>query len=52
MLLSINWLKDFITLGAPLEEIAEKLTVTGTEIESVARPCAAVKGVRIAKIVE
>lgn len=52
MLLSINWLKDFIALDAPLEEIAEKLTVTGTEIESIARPCAAVRGVRIAKIVE
>lgn len=52
MLLSINWLKDFIDLSVPLEDIAEKLTVTGTEIESVTHPCEKVKGVRIAKIVE
>ena len=52
MLLSINWLKDFITLNAPLEEIAERLTETGTEIESIEQPCANVKGVKIAKIVE
>lgn len=52
MLLSINWLKDFITLNVPLEEIADKLTVTGTEIESITRPCENVKGVKIAKIVE
>lgn len=52
MLLSINWLKEFITLNVPLEEIAEKLTVTGTEIEEIIRPCANVKGVRIAKIVK
>ncbi len=52
MLLSINWLKDFIDINVPLEKIAERLTVTGTEIESIERPCANVKGVRIAKIVE
>lgn len=52
MLLSINWLKDFIDLSVPLEDIADRLTVTGTEIESVTRPCEKVKGVRIAKIVE
>ena len=52
MLLSINWLKEFIDLPVSLETIAEKLTVTGNEIEEIIRPCANVKGVRIAKIVE
>ena len=52
MLLSINWLKEFIDLPVSLDEIAEKLTVTGNEIEEISRPCANVKGVRIAKIVE
>lgn len=52
MYLSLNWLNDLITLSAPLEEVAEKLTVTGNEIESIQRPCEKVKGVRIAKIVE
>ena len=48
MYLSLNWLNDLITLSAPLEEVAEKLTVTGNEIESIQRPCEKVKGVRIA----
>ena len=52
MLLSVNWLKDFIDLNVPIETIAERLTVTGTEIESIERPCANVKGVRIAKIID
>ncbi len=52
MLLSINWLKDFIDLNVPLEKIAEKLTFSGLEVESIERPCENVKGVRIAKIVE
>ncbi len=52
MLLSINWLKEFIDLPVSLDEIVEKLTVTGNEIEDVTRPCAGVKGVRIAKIIE
>ncbi|MGI6076450.1 MAG: phenylalanine--tRNA ligase subunit beta [Pyramidobacter sp.] len=52
MLLSINWLKEFIDLNVPLEDIAEKLSVSGTEIESISRPCENVKGVRIAKIAQ
>lgn len=52
MLLSINWLKEFIDLPVSLSDLAEKMTVTGNEIEEVTRPCANVKGVRIAKIVE
>lgn len=52
MYLSLNWLKDYITLSAPLEEVAERLTVTGNEIESITRPCEKVKGVRIARIID
>lgn len=52
MLLSMNWLKEFIDLNVPLQDIAERLSVSGTEVESICRPCENVKGVRIAKIVQ
>lgn len=38
MRLSIDWLKDFITLDKSAEEIADKLSLTGTNVESIIKP--------------
>ena len=35
MKISYNWLKRFINLELPLEEICEKLTMSGLEVEHI-----------------
>jgi len=35
MLLSISWLKDFITDDIPVHELADKLTMAGIEVEEI-----------------
>lgn len=52
MFISWNWLNEFITLpsGVTLEEVAEKLTITGCEVESIEKPCDFLSGVVTAKI--
>jgi phenylalanyl-tRNA synthetase beta chain len=36
--LSINWLKDFVNIEKSAEEIAEKLSLTGTNVEEIINP--------------
>ena len=50
MLISWNMLNEILSIPAPLEEVAEKLTLTGCEVESIERPCALVKDVQVAEI--
>ncbi len=35
MLLSINWLRDYITTDIPLNDLADRLTMAGIEVEEV-----------------
>ncbi|OGW79273.1 MAG: phenylalanine--tRNA ligase subunit beta [Omnitrophica bacterium GWA2_52_8] len=35
MKISMNWIKDFVTIKPPVERIAEQLTMAGLEVESV-----------------
>ncbi len=51
MLLSWKWLNELISLPASIDQVAERLTVTGNEIEAIHRPCGKVKGLRVAKVV-
>ena len=37
MKISYNWLKRFINLELPLEEICEKLTMSGLEVEHIVK---------------
>ena len=50
MLISWNMLNETLSIPATLEEVAERLTLTGCEVESVERPCAMVKDVQVAQI--
>ena len=50
MLISWNMLNDIISIPASLEEVAERLTLTGCEVESIDYPCRQLKDVRIALI--
>lgn len=52
MLISWNMLNEILSIPAPLDEVAEKLTLTGCEVESIERPCALVKDVQVAEIEE
>jgi phenylalanyl-tRNA synthetase beta chain len=50
MLISWNMLNETLSIPATLEEVAERLTLTGCEVESVERPCALLKDVQVAEI--
>ncbi|PKL01926.1 MAG: phenylalanine--tRNA ligase subunit beta, partial [Synergistetes bacterium HGW-Synergistetes-2] len=50
MLISWNLLNEILTIPASLEEVAERLTFTGCEVESIEYPCAPLKDVRSARI--
>ncbi|MCR4818664.1 MAG: phenylalanine--tRNA ligase subunit beta [Fretibacterium sp.] len=50
MFVSWELLKDFIELDISPEEAAERLTLSGTEVESMTRPEGKLKGVVVARI--
>jgi len=50
MRISLHWLKEYIDIDVPAEELAAKLTMLGLEIESIERPGAEVSGVVTGKI--
>jgi phenylalanyl-tRNA synthetase beta chain len=50
MLISWNLLNEFLSIPASLEEVAERLTLTGCEVESIDYPCGPLKGVLSARI--
>ena len=50
MLISWNLLNELLKIPASLEEVAERLTFTGCEVESIEYPCARLKDVRSARI--
>lgn len=50
MRISWNWLNEFCKIPLSPEEAASRLTVTGCEVESIERPCTALKGLRVGKI--
>lgn len=52
MFLSWNWLREFIDVDASVQEVAERLTVSGSEIESLRRSDEGVSGLVIAHCVE
>ena len=51
MLVSWNWLNGLVSIPASLEEVAEKLTLTGCEVEAITRPCERLSGVRVAQVI-
>ncbi|MDO8592262.1 MAG: phenylalanine--tRNA ligase subunit beta [bacterium] len=54
MLLSLNWLKEFVEIPKNLtpEELGEKLTMHTVEVEKVSRQADKYKGVAVGKILE
>ncbi|MBW7956969.1 MAG: phenylalanine--tRNA ligase subunit beta [Deltaproteobacteria bacterium] len=52
MLFSYNWLKEYLEGAPPARELAERLTMTGTEIESVTEIGAGFTNVVTAQVLE
>lgn len=52
MKFTLSWLKDFLDTNAGVDEIAERLTAIGLEIEDVVDPVAAIKDLIVVSIDE
>lgn len=52
MKLTLNWLKQHIETGANVNELCDKLTAIGLEIEDLIDPAAALKDFIVAEVVE
>jgi len=50
MKISWNWLNEYCRIPLSAEEAAERLTVTGCEVEDIERPCAVLRGLKVARI--
>ena len=52
MLVSYNWLKDFLNIDEDPKDLAEKITRTGVEIESVIHPEEGLKKIVVGHVVD
>ena len=50
MLLSLNWLREFVPYSGPVDTLADRLTMLGLEVEGVSRPFAASKDVVVGHV--
>jgi len=50
MIVPENWLRDFVAIGTDIERLAQRLTMSGLEVESCAPVAPPVKGVVVAEI--
>ncbi|MCM8558104.1 phenylalanine--tRNA ligase subunit beta [Sphingomicrobium sediminis] len=51
MKFTLSWLKDHLETDASVEEIADKLTAIGLEIEGIENPAEALKPFKVAKVI-
>ena len=52
MLLSINWLKEFVPFKGTVQELDDALTMLGLEVEEVIRPFDGIKPMVVGRVVE
>ncbi|MFP5238223.1 MAG: phenylalanine--tRNA ligase subunit beta, partial [Acidobacteriota bacterium] len=50
MLLSLNWLREFVPYEGPVDTLADRLTMLGLEVEGVSRPFAAAADVVVGHV--
>ena len=50
MLLSLNWLREFVPYEGPVDTLADRLTMLGLEVEGISRPFAACADVVVGHI--
>ena len=52
MLVTLNWLKDFVDISDTPQNIADKLTLAGMEVEEIVYQDRFIDHVRIGKVLE
>jgi phenylalanyl-tRNA synthetase beta chain len=52
MLLSLNWLRDFTPYEGDLDELADRLTMLGLEVDEISQPFAHLEPLVVGKVVE
>jgi phenylalanyl-tRNA synthetase beta chain len=52
MLIPLSWLRDYVDIDISVEELADKLTFSGTEVEAIIRSGECPDGVIVAEILE
>ena len=52
MLLSLNWLREFVPYEGDAAALAERLTMLGLEVEEIANPFAALAGIVVGHVLE
>ena len=52
MRLSVNWLRDFVDVDVEVDELAHKLSFSGTKVEEIRRPGKDITGVVAAEVLE
>ena len=50
MRLSLNWLREFVPYEGTAEELGERLTMLGLELEEVVRPYEGIKDVVLGRV--
>ena len=50
MLLSLNWLREFVPYEGTAEELGERLTMLGLELEEIRRPCDGIRDVVVGRV--
>ena len=52
MLLSLNWLREFVPYTGEVQALADKLTMLGLEVEEIRDPFAGIAGIVVGHVVE
>ncbi|MBM7582052.1 phenylalanyl-tRNA synthetase beta chain [Caldicoprobacter guelmensis] len=52
MLVPLKWLKEYVKVDVPVEQLAHRLTMTGTKVESITRLGEGISNVVVGKILE
>ncbi len=52
MLVPLSWLRDFVQYEGTVEELAERLTMAGLEVDDIVRPAESFEGVVVAEVLE
>ena len=50
MLVSYKWLKQLVDVDVPSEELAEKMSTTGIEVEGVASPATGLSKIVVGEV--
>ena len=49
---SVTWLKEFVDFDITVEELADKLSASGTKVEGIERPAGTIEGVVVAEVLD